>query len=201
MARRMTRARSRSRLPPATVAWLPAVVDETAERVKLGGDLNSTLTEQNILLYDFSKDGAIVNVARTYGGGDWTVERHIGDLFLMTDATGDDANKQIRVCFGLGMLNAGHSALQRNALISNIADPRSEPEVSWMFMICCDIRLGQFEVTKCDLNFGRSRRIDADARIILTVTLDPLFDLPEGGSAIRWGYNGRWLVRQRGSRL
>lgn len=195
MARRRTS--SRGRLPPANVAWLPQPLDPDSQPIVMREKLVAGVQVDRVM-YSFDPRDATSLMGRTYGGGDWTIERHIGALFIAPIGLGaDDQNKKIRICFGLGMVGGGRTAASASSSVP--ADIQSEPEASWMIYVCCDVRLGQFEVTKCDLSFGRSRRIEEGSQLFASMRVNDQNGLdvpnPVEGSYIDVSWTSRFLVR------
>jgi len=208
MRRRRGRGGRSGRLPPARVEWLPNPIQGSEVGTHIVGSLNDATQREEHILYDFSdtSSGVPEAVAGKYGGGDWTFERTIGGVGLSGVVASDDPNKLIQVCFSIGMLNVATSALDpRSLAVGNIGSPIDDVQISWMIRVCCWIRLGQFEITKCDLGMGRTRKIAPDSRVVLVAELQggAGFDQPSDalGASLKYAGDLRWLVRQRGSRI
>ena len=196
--------RGRAGLPKARVEWLPNPDS------KLVGSLPPGTLQLDTTIYDFSK-ATQDDVTAKFGAGDWTVERLLfsAGAFpqLGTSPPAGESAKLIRICFSIGMLNTALSAVAPGFSSANLASAIDDPQVSWMMRVCCFISLGQFEVTKCEFDLGRSRRIGADSRIVAQIEIGdtageqvPDSD-PTNGTTIRFNADMRVLVRQRGSRL
>lgn len=190
-----------TRRPQALVSWLPI------QDVDLVGSLAPGTLGADATMYDFTSSG---DVGSKFGGGDWIVERIVGD-FAISAALGvappaGETDKLIRICVGIGMLNVETSVLKPSAGLTSIGDLYTDPQVSWMLYLCCEIRLGSFNVERCDINVKSRRIIGTEGRLIATVGIDNRSgaDIPDSdptnGTTMKYNMNVRTLVRHRKNR-
>ena len=184
--RSATRSRGSSRLPSARVAWLPAPDTE------IGATLTSAALLTEATLFDF---GSAQKYADNYGGGDWTVQRMVGSIGLACVVAGASSNL-VKVCFGIGMLNARTTVSDSPA--AQASDPNNFPELSWMAYACCYINVGDaLRVERCDFDFRSKRIISERSLMVFSISAAAM----PATAQIEVEGSVRTLVRQRGSRL
>ena len=199
--RRRQRSRG-SRLQRAPTAWLP-IQDEDPNFIFPPGTLEVVKT-----MYDFTSSG---DVGSKYGGGDWTLTRiHMSGgvvAKLGVAPPAGEGDKLVKVCFGVGMINVGGSVI--GPIVSDLqsGDPTTDPQLSWMALLCCYVRLGQFEVSNCHIDIRSQRRIAQDGRLVVVAGIanaagnDVPDTDPTNGTTITTAFNLRALAMQRGARL
>ncbi len=191
MANRSRRSHGRSggsRLPSARVAWLPAADGA------LSGTLDDANTFDETTLYDF---GGTQKYTDNYGGGDWTLVRHVGSVGIGVAIAPTTTVGLIKVCFGIGMINARTTVT--DAAGGTIVSPLLFPELSWMVNFCCYINVSELSVERCAFDLKSQRIISERSIMAVAVYTDPV--IVDTTLAIDYSIDLRQVIRQRGSRL
>jgi len=184
MARRRMQ-RTGGRRPSPRTAW------SLAPLAQIEGTLTSAALSDDIELYDF---GAASKMADNYGGGDWVVDRMIGSIGV-TATTPAAAAALVKVCLGIGMVNAVGSV--SDSIAAQASLPLTNPELSWLVMICCYVNTDTFRVERCDFDVRGKRRIGPQSRLVAVVQTQVMPAI----AVIDYAADVRFLMRQKGSRV
>ncbi len=131
------------------------------------GTLTSTNTEDQHQMYVFN---SATKYADNFGGGDWVIERCLGSFGIgMTQAGG--ARQMLKVCVGVG-IGQGPTDVTLSTDITDLGSPSLEgdPELSWLFQLCCYIDTSSITVDRCEFDVKGRRRIGQHSRIWAVVT-------------------------------
>ncbi len=172
-------------LPSARVEWLPEADSPTQ------GTLSSGTQSAVLTMYNFT--GA-AKYADNYGAGDWTIERFLATLACVSVDEARPA-KLVKVCVGVGMMNTDTSVGTASA--GSAGSPGTQPELSWLIMLCCFVNLTNGDISECHMDGRARRRISPSSRLVSVVETTGL----AAGDLIDYELDTRILVRQRGSRL
>ncbi len=175
------------RLSSARVEWLQ--VNDAGQQVD---SLTSSVGNVNTLMYAF---GSATKYADNYGGGDWTVTRSVGAVGIAS--TGTKEVKLYKICIGIGFAQPGTSIVTAVDPV-DMPTPFTRPEVSWMVYVCCFINAEQLTVERCTFDMRGQRKIGPDSQMFKIVAVTPGLT---AGTIIQVAVDGRFLVKQKGSRL